>query len=1121
MTRPPLSNPFLCFLLFSFTFSSCVSDRKEFSTPSSTVPRFKLLSSQETNVSFQNILIENAQINYFENPYIYNGGGVAVGDVNNDGLPDIYFISNIFSNKLYLNKGNLVFEDISVKAGIEASRGFKTGVAMVDLNNDGWLDIYVCRSHHPDPKVRADFVYINNKDLTFTEKALDLGINDQAYTTHVAFLDYDNDGDLDIYQINHPNDFDQGIRVRLKLDANQNLVRRLDPESMDHSDHLYRNKGNGTFEDVTGKAGVVNSAFGLSASLIDVNNDNYVDVYVANDFIEPDMLYINNKDGTFTDKIYQYFRHTAQNSMGSDLADFNNDGMDDLISLDMLAESNERQKRMTTSMVLDRYETLLQYGYGHQLMRNSLQLNNGNGSFSEIGLLAGVAATDWSWSSVFADFDNDGFKDIFISNGIRRDMTDSEYIQFKRDTIAMVQKTGDPYVTPKTMQKWLDRMPSVKVHNYMFRNTGGLVFEDVSTPWGFDLKTFSNGTVYSDLDLDGDLDLVVNELDSIALIYRNESDKLPNHHYLQFAFKGSSKNPFGIGTKVTVYTKGRLQYHELKVSRGFLSSVEPVLHFGLGTATMADSVIVRWPDGKVQKMENVKSNQRINVLYEQAKKINPIETEKSIPLLIAKYPEGTSHRHEENRFNDFEVERLLPHMFSKSGPGISVADINADGYQDFFIGGAKGQPASVFIQNAKGAFTSTKQPFLEADSSYEDVAALFIDVDQDRDMDLIVVSGGYEFGEKSAGYQPRLYLNNGQGSFTKHSLSSMEYNGSCIKAADMDLDGDLDIFIGSNVVPGSYGQNPRSHLLQNDNGNFSEVTDKFNSTLAGIGMVTDALWTDVNGDRYPDLIVVGEWMPIMVFENKKGQSFENTTSQWGLEKSAGWWNCVVAFDADGDGDMDLATGNMGWNSLLKASATEPMDLFSSDFDANGSDEAIICSYMGGTSWPLPRKEVIVQQIPSLKKKFVSFEKYSKATIEDVFDRDQLNKALHKQVFTLTSSVWINQNGIFSSVSLPIEAQVSPVNTIHAMDLNNDGIQDLILAGNKFGIQVELGRYDAGHGLVLLGMKSPGMYEPLSIAKSGLYVPGEVRDIDLIKINGRQYIIFANNNGPIQFFEIQE
>jgi hypothetical protein len=1099
----------------------CQSDKQVSETESTKKPPlFTLLSSTETGVEFQNILQENPQISYFDNPYVYNGGGVAVGDINNDGLPDLYFVSNIFSNKLYLNKGNFKFEDISVSAGIEASRGFKTGVAMVDLNNDGWLDIYVCRSHHPDPAVRADFVYINNKDLTFTEKSKDIGIKDNAYTTHVTFLDYDRDGDLDIYQLNHPSDFDLGIRVRLKLDKNQNLVRRLDPDSPDHSDHLYRNKGDGTFEDVSALAGIVNSAFGLSTSLTDVNNDGYTDIYVANDFIDPDMFYINNRDGTFTDRVYEYVKHTSQNSMGSDLADFNNDGYEDLITVDMLAETNQRQKLMTTSMVLDRYETLLQYGYGHQFMRNALQLNNGNGTFSEIGWLASVAATEWSWSSLFADFDNDGWKDLFISNGIRRDMTDSEYIQFKRDTLESLAKTGDPYVTAQTMQKWLDRMPQVKVHNYMYRNKGDLQFENVSDSWGLGLKTFSNGMVYADLDVDGDLDLITNDLDSAVLIYRNESNKLLNHRYLQFALKGTPKNPFGIGTKVTVYAQGQLQYQELKVSRGFLSSVEPVLHFGLGTATQADSVFIRWPDGQGQRMESIASNQRIIVSYDPAKRVASQKKEKQTFLLKEVYPTGVSFEHKENRFNDFEVERLLPHKFSKSGPGISTADVNADGYEDFFVGGAKGQPASIYLQDAKGEFTSTKQPFLQADSSFEDVASLFMDIDQDKDIDLMVVSGGYEFGKSSDKYQTRLYLNNGTGVFSKQSLPAINSNGSCIASADMDNDGDIDIFIGSNIVPGSYGMNPRSYLLRNENGQFFDVTEEFSAGLPNIGMVTAALWTELNGDEYPELVVVGEWMPVSIFENKRGEVFENTTIQWGLEKSSGWWNCVVSFDADGDGDMDLATGNLGWNSLLKVSESLPMELFASDFDGNGTDEAVICSYIGGTSWPLPRREVMVQQVPSLKKKFVRFEKYSKSTIHEFFEPEKLRKAIHKQVFTLTSALWLNHQGTFIPISLPTEAQVSPVNTIQAIDMNHDGIQDLILAGNNFGIQVELGRYDAGNGLVLLGQKEPGKYQPLSIAQSGLFVPGEVRDSELIRIKSKQHLMFANNKGVIQFFQIK-
>ncbi len=1111
--------------ILAFLALGCKTDKgqDELVSQTSIAPRFTLLSSQATGIKFKNVLLENSQINYFDNPYIYNGGGIAVGDINNDGLPDLYFVSNIFSNKLYLNKGNLSFEDISVKAGVEASRGFKTGVAMIDLNHDGWLDIYVCRSHHQDPAVRADFVYINNKDLTFTEKATAMGIHGSAYTTHVAFLDYDKDGDLDIYQINHPQDFDQGVRVRLKVDASQKLVRRTNPDSPDHSDHLYNNRGDGTFEDVSIQAGINNSAFGLSASLIDVNNDSYTDIYVANDFIEPDMLYVNNGNGTFSERLNDYFRHTSQNSMGSDFADFNNDGLDDLITLDMLAESNQRQKLMTTSMVLDRYETLEQYGYGHQIMRNMLQVNNGNGSFSEIGWLAGVAATDWSWSSLFADFDNDGYKDIFISNGIRRDMTDSEYIQFKRDTIELVQKTGDPYVTAQTMQKWLDRMPQVKVHNYMFKNTGKLRFNNVSMPWGFERKTFSCGTVYSDLDLDGDLDLIINDLDSEALIYRNDAEDFPNHNYIQFVFEGSDKNVFGIGARVELYTKNMTQFNEVKVSRGFLSSVEPVLHFGVGGAPEVDSAKVIWPDGKTQVLKNVKSNQRIKVRYSESK-IRPKSksVKKAAPWLQEYVPTDFKFGHVENTYNDFEIDRLLPHKLSSDGPALSVADVNGDGLDDFYCGGAKGYSGVLFLQIKNGQFKATDQTIFATDSAYEDTASLFLDTDGDTDQDLIVVSGGSEQGSSGKAYQARYYVNNGKGIFTKEEFPVIDFSSSCIKSSDFDRDGDLDLFIGGRVVPGQYGKNPRSYLFKNNMGKFEDVTAQYNKELAHIGMVTDATWVDLNNDQFPELIVTGEWMPITIFQNNKGKNFTDVTAKWGLDKSNGWWNCISQFDADGDGDIDLVTGNLGLNSLLKATAENPMDIFVSDFDQNGSSEAVICSYIDGESWPLPRKEVLIQQIPSLKKKFVRFEKYSKATIQDIFSPDQLSKAIHKQVFTLSSTLWINNGKTFEPKDLPIEAQVAPVNAIMPVDLNADGLPDLVLAGNNFGVQVELGRYDAGNGLLLMAAKEEDVfYKPLTINESGFYTPQVVKHLTPITNASKKSFIVANNNANLQFFEIKK
>jgi enediyne biosynthesis protein E4 len=1105
--------------VIGFSFFGCNEKTQSVPEKLITEPIFTLLSPDSTQIHFTNALVENPQINYFKNPYIYNGGGVSVGDVNNDGLPDLYFSSNIYSNKLYINKGNLKFEDISKSAGVEASRGFKTGVAMVDINNDGWLDIYVCRSHHKDATVRSDFVYLNNHDLTFEEKSMGLGLFDGAYTSHVTFLDYDNDGDLDVYQINHPEDFDQGIRVRLKMGKDRKLTRRLDPESLDHSDHLYRNDGTGKFTDVSKSAGIENSAFGLSASLIDVNNDGFTDIYVANDFIEPDMLYVNNGNGTFTDRITEYFRHTSQNSMGSDFADFNNDGLDDLMTLDMLAEGNERQKLLTTSMVLDRYETLHQYGYGHQLMRNMLQINNGNGSFSEIGLLAGVAATDWSWSSLFADFDNDGHKDIFISNGIRRDMTDSDYIQFKRDTIEKSQQKGDPYVTPQSLQKWLDRMPSVKVHNYMYRNKTGLQFEDVSLAWGFDLKTFTNGTVYSDLDRDGDLDLVLNDIDSKVLVYRNESNTKSKNHFLQFTFKGSDKNKFGVGAKVTVFTNGILQYQEVKISRGFLSSVESLLHFGLGENEKADSVLVKWPDGKEERLLNVKANQLLQVDYTNAK-IKLLKKKQSNTVFKSTTLVGLDFTHRENKFNDFEKERLLPHKFSQAGPCVAVADVNNDGTDDVFIGGAAGQAGALYTQTLGGEFNRVAIPSFETDSAYEDTGATFFDADADGDQDLYVVSGGYEFGESGSGYQNRLYMNDGFGKFEHqpNRLPKIEFSGSCVLPCDFDRDGDIDLFVGGRVIPGRYPENPRSYLLQNNTGIFKDVTHTISPQLENIGLVTSGKWFDHDKDGYDDLVIIGEWMPITLFKNLKGKGFEDINQSSGLDQSNGWWNAIEVFDADGDGDYDFVAGNMGLNSALRASPEKPLEIYADDFDNNGSLDAVICSYVGEKSWPLPRKELMVQQIPSLKKKFVQFEKYSRSTIADMFSAEQLAQAIHKKAYILSTSLWLNTNGVFKQIDLPIEAQFAPVNAISITDVNADGNQDILLVGNDYGTQVELGRYDAFNGLVLTG-NGKGKFFSLPVTKSGFYTPHQARDLQEITVNKKLFWIVGNTNATLQFFTL--
>ena len=1082
---------------------------------------FTELSSTTTKIEFINLLQENELLNYFNTKYIYNGGGVAVGDINNDGLADIYFSSNIFSNKLYLSKGNFVFEDISAKAGVEASRGFKTGVAMADLNNDGFLDIYVCRSNHPDSLVRSNLVYINNKDLTFSEQSHMMGLEDHSYSTQTAFFDYDKDGDLDIYLVNHPIDFDLATRVRFKYDANKNLIRQTTPDKPSYSDKVFRNEGNGIFKDVSKQAGIWNSGFGLSASVIDINNDTYPDIYVANDFIEKDFLYVNNKDGSFTDQLDSYFRHTSQNSMGTDVADFNNDGLEDLIAVDMLPEDNFRQKTLSTSTMYDRYNVLLNYGYGHQLLRNVLQMNNGNGTFSDIAIMAGVSSTDWSWSPLFADFDNDGWKDLLITNGIRRDMTNTEYIKFKNDSIDSSLKKGESFVTIKNFKQWIENMPSTKIQNYIFQNNKDLTFKNVSTSWGLTAKTFTNGAAYADFDNDGDLDIVMNNLDDKALLYRNESVQKGSNHFLKVKFKGPVKNPSGVGARIILYCAGNKQLSELKLSRGFLSTVEPLLHFGLGRATRIDSLIVTWPDSHTQLITDIKADIFLEVDYKNAtvakRTLKPLAL---TPLFMEAHDQSTLlYKHIENEFIDFKREPLLPHKFSQQGPFISVADVNNDGLDDFFIGGAAFSAAALFMQQSNSIFKRAKQVALEADSIYEDMGSVFFDVDKDGDLDLYVVSGGSEFDQGSINYQDRLYINDGQGVFKREAnrLPLETESGSCVRTSDFDHDGDLDLFVGGRVVPGRYPEAPKSFILQNNNGIFKNITEQVFPNMSNIGLVTDAQWADLDNDGFDDLVVVGEWMPITIFKNEGGRKLNDVTATFNLFSTKGWWNSVTVSDMDGDSDLDIVAGNLGLNSHLTASVSQPLTIYAADFDGNKSIEAILCYYNQGKQWPWARKEALAIQMPSINTKFVKFQKYASSAVEEIFDKDKLGDALHLEATTLSTSLFINESGKFKQQSLPLPAQVSPVNGIIANDFDHDKINDLLIAGNNFSSSVELGRYDAGNGLLLKG-SSGNKFLTVSSIQSGLSAPGDVKDIKLTKLaNGKTALLVANNNDWLQIF----
>lgn len=1081
--------------------------------------QFVLLDAKSTGIDFANMLEENEYFNYFNSKYIYNGAGVAIGDINNDGLPDIYFNSSTGSNKLYLNKGNFRFEDITAAAGVEAVEGFKTGVAMVDINADGLLDIFVCRSNHPDPALRNNLLFINNGDLTFSEQALNMGLRDEAYTTHVAFLDYDRDGDLDVFLISHPIDFDGQIKIKVKNDPQTGeSYRDRKAEDLAFSDRLFRNNGDGTFSDVSRSAGIDLWGFGLGLAIGDFNEDGWPDIYVGNDFAEKDFLFINNQDGTFSEQLEKYFRHTSENTMGIDLADFNNDGLEDLIALDMLPEDNYRQKLLATNMIQDRYYGLLYYGFGHQIMRNVLQLNNGNGTYSDISQMAGVSNTDWSWAALFADFDNDGFKDLFISNGILHDMTNLDYINFGMDSLKKAQQTSAPKVGSAQFKEWLDNMPSNKVRNYMYRNRGDLTFQDVSDDWGFGEKNFSNGVAIADLDGDGKLDLVINRLNDGAAVYKNVLGDPGN--YLRIQLQGSGLNTFRLGAQLTLHTSKGMQYNRFYTSRGFLSSVEPIIHFGLADAEKVDSLHISWPDGKRQVIKELGANQLIRINYTDASSWQAAPKEKKNSLLqkIPAESLGINFRHLENNYNDFKKEPLLPHTFANTGPCIAVADVNNDGLDDFYVGGAVGQPGELFIQEKDGTFSSKEMMAFITDALYEDAHAVFLDVNQDGFPDLYVVSGGAEYGSKSVNYQDRLYVNDGQGAFARHreAVPEIYYSGGVAAVADINGDGWPDLFVGGLVIPEQYPFPPRSYVLINNQGKFEDQTAGFSKELMHIGMVRDAVWHDMDGDDLPDLVLAGEWLPVTILKNDGGRKLTNITKELGLHKSNGWYFKLLIDDFNADGRPDIFAGSLGLNSQLKASAKEPLSVYAKDFDNNGNVDAFICYYNLGASWPWPRKEIINLHYPAIKKKFLRFEPYARAAIEDVFSKHELKDALYYEAYNLQTGIYFNTGSGFEFNPLPIQAQFSPVfAALH--EQFNDGLKLLLTSGNYFNVALERGRYDAGNGS-LFELMHDLSWKNFSIRKSGFFTPGDVRDMKQLRLaNGKILILVANNNDRLQAF----
>ena len=1080
--------------------------------------RFSLLPSDETNVDFANNITVDYEYNNFVFEYIYNGGGVAAGDVNGDSLPDLYFSASRLPNKLFLNLGGMKFRDVTEMAGVAAASGFKTGVAMADINGDGRLDIYSCKTSKSHYGTNADEVFIQTglkeeqglRIPVFEEQSAKLGLSDSMNTNHVCFLDIDRDGDLDLFQLNHRIDFGQANNLRLQETASGEVERKTKPETPYESNKLFENQ-NGVFKDVTKKAGVESSAFGLSATPCDINQDGWPDIYVANDFMEPDLILINNKNGTFSDRSADYLRHTSQSSMGSDVNDINNDGLPDIIVVDMKPEDPFRYKEMMNLMQYDRYNLMVQYDYGRQNGRNVLQLNNGNGTFSEIGQYAGVAATDWSWGAAFADYNNDGWKDIFITNGYRKDLTQQDYFTYFRDSI---QRTGglssEKYPDIRDFLKYL---PEKKIPNYLYINNSQCAFVNASSIAGVDQPSFSSGYAYADLDRDGDLDIIVNNIDAPAFIYKNET---PAKNWLQIDVRTDHGNTDGLGSVADVFVHGMRQQAYLGATKGFYSTSEPILHFGLGESSQVDSIWLTFPDGTMERLMNVKTNQRITWKKGtgQLVKTRPALTSQPYFKQVGSVANWT---HKENEFVDFKRERLLPYMMSCEGPCMATHDVNGDGFEDLFIGNGNGTPSALFLQRKDASFESVTIPAFISDSVFEDCDAVIKDFDQDGDMDIVVVSGGNALPLNDPAYMARYYMNDGKGQFKRDpAFPIIRTNAGAVHAIDVDGDNDDDLLIAGRSSPGFYPKSPKSFLLVNDQGKFREATKEVIPELDQLGMITSVTSADIDGDKVQELILAGDWMPISIF-GREGKQYVNKTKAFGLDQTTGWWRSLLAEDMDGDGDMDIVAGNIGLNHRMHTTQDNPITLVAKDFDGNGSLDPVLCFYYRQQLYPFAGRDAIIAQLPMLKKRFLRYTPYASASLEDIFTAEELKGStrLIAQTFSNTLFRFDAVEKKFVAEVLPWQAQLSPVYDILALDVNGDQKKDLVMAGNFRYAETETGEIDAGNGVVLI-QQPDGQFQFMENRYHGFWAQKEVRDMALIRLaDGQMGLLTANNRGPIE------